>query len=335
MKRFSLLITDGPAGATDGPVLALHPVAAPELSAFGTVDCVQPDKAAAEGLIAAGHTVIDAARGPYALAMVLIGRSRDANRGLIAEAWSHTRPGGIVAMSGNKTDGIDALARALAAEGLDPASRPRAHGKLVWLVRGDTVPPFLDAWRAAAGPRKEAAGFWTMPGLFSADRIDPGSKFLADNLPPGLSGHAADLGAGWGYLAARILAAAPALASLALVETDRRALDLARRNVTDPRAAFMWADATRSAGLPRGLDVVVMNPPFHDGRADAPDLGRAFIETAADLLSPKGRLFLVANRHLPYERKLRERFRTVTTHADAGKYKILAAGGPTARSRHR
>ena len=86
----------------------------------------------------------------------------------------------------------------------------------------------------------------------------------------------------------------------------RAALDLARANLErlrDPSRAvafgFHWHDV--ATGLPARYDFIVSNPPFHQGRADEPDLGRAFIAAAAAALKPGGRLWLVANRHLPYE----------------------------------
>ena len=88
--------------------------------------------------------------------------------------------------------------------------------------------------------------------------------------------------------------------------------------------AFHWHDVT--AGLPARYDVIVANPPFHaQGRADRPDIGRAFIAAAADALDPCGRLWLVANRHLPYEAVLDARFAEVRTVAQAQGFKVIAA----------
>jgi 16S rRNA (guanine1207-N2)-methyltransferase len=80
-------------------------------------------------------------------------------------------------------------------------------------------------------------------------------------------------------------------------------------------------------GLPQRYDAIVSNPPFHQGRADLPELGRAFITSAADALQPDGRLLLVANRHLPYEAVLGQRFREVRTLVTQEGFKVIEATG--------
>jgi 16S rRNA (guanine1207-N2)-methyltransferase len=44
-----------------------------------------------------------------------------------------------------------------------------------------------------------------------------------------------------------------------------------------------------------------MNPPFHQGKSEERGLGQAFVQKALQGLKPRGRLFMVANRHLAYE----------------------------------
>ncbi len=86
-----------------------------------------------------------------------------------------------------------------------------------------------------------------------------------------------------------------------------------------------WHDVTR--GLPQRYDAIVSNPPFHQGRADLPELGRAFIASAADALLPDGRLLIVANRHLPYEATLDARFAEVRTLTMQEGFKVIEAVG--------
>jgi len=136
-------------------------------------------------------------------------------------------------------------------------------------------------------------------------------------------GAGVDLGCGYGALATAALRS-PAVTALRLVDLDRRAVDAARRNVADSRASFAWADA-RTLPETGDLDFVVTNPPFHDGGAEDRRLGQAFIRKAAGLLKKGGVLWLVANRHLPYEAELDAAFKRVRMVADAGGYKVFEA----------
>jgi 16S rRNA (guanine1207-N2)-methyltransferase len=238
---------------------------------------------------------------PYAAALVCLPRSRDGARALLAQASAETLPGGPIAVDGQKTDGIDAMLKDLRQRVDLSESLSKAHGKLA--VFQNPAVGFAD-W--AAHPRAVAEGFQTLPGVFSADEPDPGSILLAAALPQRLGGKVVDLGAGWGYLARHILSR-PEVRRLDLVEAEADALAAARLNIADPRAAFHWADAVtfRPASL---ADAVVMNPPFHLGRAADPLLGAAFIQAARRMLAPDGSLWLVANRHLPYDAVLAEAF---------------------------
>ena len=114
------------------------------------------------------------------------------------------------------------------------------------------------------------------------------------------------------------------VSGLALVDLDRRAIASARRNLDDPRVRLQWADARAGLGL-AGLDFVVTNPPFHDGGMEDRRLGQAFIATAHGALRKHGLLWLVANRHLPYEEALRTRFAEVTLRAERDGYKVYEA----------
>ncbi|RYI05251.1 MAG: MFS transporter, partial [Acetobacteraceae bacterium] len=129
-----------------------------------------------------------------------------------------------------------------------------------------------------------------------------------------------------GFLASEILKR-PGVRKLDLVEAEADALDCARVNVTDPRARFHWADATtwRPETL---LDVVVMNPPFHTGREADPALGAAFIRAARRMLAPSGELWMVANRHLPYEAVLSECFLEVRDAGGTNGFRVIHAIKP-------
>jgi 16S rRNA (guanine1207-N2)-methyltransferase len=93
---------------------------------------------------------------------------------------------------------------------------------------------------------------------------------------------------------------------------------------------FHWADATRF--IPdRRVEAVVMNPPFHSGRTGDPSLGAAFIKAAAGMLTLSGTLWMVANRHLPYEAVLSATFREVAEVGGDGRFKVIRAERPVVK----
>ena len=252
-----------------------------------------------------------------AAAIVILPRAKALARAKITRAAGAD----VQIVDGEKTDGVESVLKELKKRERIAGTISKAHGKLFWL---NPTSDFSD-WQGRAAT---VQGFVTRPGVFSADGIDPASALLIQHLPQKLSGRVADLGAGWGYLAATVLAGHPAIKELHLVEADSAALDCARENVTDPRACFHWADATRWTA-PARMDAVIMNPPFHVGRAAEPDLGRAFIATAAKSLAPNGQLWLVANRQLPYEAALAALFTHVEEIGGDKRFKILHAQRPT------
>jgi 16S rRNA (guanine1207-N2)-methyltransferase len=256
---------------------------------------------------------------PYAAAIVCLPRSREAARALIAKADAEVSPGGWIAVDGQKTDGIDTALKDLRSRVDLSESLSKAHGKLAVFPARQA----LSDWTARPAT---VEGFQVLPGVFSADGPDAGSLLLANALPDKLAGKIADLGAGWGYLSAEILKR-PGVKRLDLVEAEADALTCAQAKITDPRARFHWADAT--AWRPETLlDAVVMNPPFHTGRAADPALGAAFIRAAWRMLAPSGSLWLVANRHLPYDAVLSECFLEVKDIAKNGVFRVIHAQKP-------
>ena len=322
-SRLSHALATGVLRLPAGPVAVFGPPPGYDLSALprDALTPVSQDAVATEAWTAAGYGVTRAPEGTFAAALVVLPRARDAQKALIAEAAALAP---LVLIDGQKHDGVDTILKAVRARAPLAGSLAKAHGKLFWLEGAR-----FDDWTGAA---RVVDGFVTRPGVFSADGPDKGSLALVEALPP-LKGAVADLGAGWGFLARHILGS-EAVTKLHLVETDALALDCARENLDDPRAEFHWADATRwtPPGRER-LDAVVTNPPFHRDRTGDPGLGRAFIAAAAGLLAPGGSLWMVANRHLPYEDTLGALFREVAEVGGTPGFKIIHARQPVRAGR--
>ena len=289
----------------------------------------------AEGLERAGFRVASAAGERFPLVLLLPPRQRDESRALLARALQHVAPGGRVVASMLNTDGARSGEADLAQLAGTVHGLPKNKCRVFWTDPLDSTidAELVAAWAALDAPRAIGSGrFSSRPGLFAWDHVDPASELLAGVLPADLAGRGADLGAGFGFLAAEVLTHCPRVTALDLYDAEARALELARENLArlfpsgdGGRVAleFHWHDVT--TGLPKAYDFIVTNPPFHLGSAEAPGVGRGFIAAAASALVPHGRLWLVANRHLPYEAELAARFARVRVVLEAGGYKVIEA----------
>lgn len=294
------------------------------------LDCEQSFKPFADALEQAGLTLTEPSAQTYPLVLALPPRQREEARALLAHALARVSSGGVLIAAMANTQGARSGEADLTRMAGPVYSLSKHKCRGFWVQPSATT---VDAalrvsWARLDAPRPIADGrFISRPGLFAWDRIDPASALLAAQLPGDLHGRGADLGAGFGYLASEMLARNPAVTAMDLYEAEARALDLARINLADQagRVAleFYWHDVT--TGINPGYDFIVSNPPFHIDRGDQPGLGRAFIAAAARALRPGGRLFMVANRHLPYEAALGTDFGAVRTVVQSRGFKVIEA----------
>jgi 16S rRNA (guanine1207-N2)-methyltransferase len=302
----------------------------------------------------------------YDLALVLAGRHRGENELRLSEAIGRVKPDGLIVMAGDKTDGVGSLRDRLArgedrlAAAIARKDRPspivetrdgriidqerlfgpartvvplgghmsKHHGVVFWLRRTPEAEAFAKRTREwyANWPLTDRR-FRTAPGMFSHDRVDPGSKLLAEALPADICGRVADFCAGWGYLSAEIAAHCPKMTALDLYEADFASLEAAKANlatVRSPAIQYFWHDLL-SEPVEARYDAIVMNPPFHQRRAAEPEIGSRLIAVAAKALKSRGRLFLVANKGLPYERALAAPFAEFRQIAADNAFKVFAA----------
>jgi 16S rRNA (guanine1207-N2)-methyltransferase len=268
-------------------------------------DVYQPWHGAAHRLRQEGCTVLselEAAGRNYAAIFVLASKQIEETEGLIALALDRSQ--GLVMAGAANDAGGGRLAKMMAAYGVEVHSHAKSKCRIVWTRHAAQADPILKAKKLASLEMRplemEGETWWTQPGLFGWDKIDPGSALLLRHLPADLAGKVADFGCGYGYLSAMLGRRHDAIESIEAFDADARAVACCRRNTSANVRAF-WEDVADLKPQPR-YDAVVMNPPFHQGKPADVSRGALFIRRAHENLKPGGRLFLVANRHLAYEK---------------------------------
>jgi len=244
-------------------------------------------------------------------------------RYVLAHALRALAPGGVLVALAPKDRGGSRLRKEMEAFGCAVQETARRHQRLCVSPRPDPAVGLDAALDVGAPCFVETMGLWSQPGVFSWDRLDPGSALLIDPAPD-LAGRGADFGCGVGVLALACLAS-PQVTDLTLIDIDRRAVEAAARNIDDPRATILQADLRDAPPDLSDLDFVIMNPPFHLAGGEDRGLGDAFVARAAKMLRRGGLLRLVANVALPYESYLARDFSRTALVRRTGGYKVLEA----------
>lgn len=287
------------------------------------LDCLQSFRPAYDRLNAAGFRAVERLGEAYPLGLVSLTKHKAENRALIAQGLDLLAADGLLVCCGAKDSGAASLEKEAAQRFGLVGSLAKHQCRVFWLSKAEA-----DDWRAEGLPRPVPdTDLVARPGCFSPDHVDSGSRVLAGLLPATMAGRVADLGAGWGYLSHQVLSRFPAVEKVDLYEAESLALDDARTNLAGfgDRAAFHWCDVTQGVGEVAPYDWVIANPPFHEGARTDPGIGQDFIRAAWKAIRRRGKFWLVANRHLPYEAELRRRFRDVETISQTEGFKVFQA----------
>ncbi|QFG19846.1 class I SAM-dependent methyltransferase [Actinomadura sp. WMMB 499] len=164
-------------------------------------------------------------------------------------------------------------------------------------------------------------------GVFSPDRVDPGTRILLETVPPPPpGGDLLDLGCGYGPIALTMAARAPA-ARVWGVDVNRRALELAEANAASaalPNARFTTADTLDPA---LRFAAIWSNPPIRIGKTALHDLLLAWLPR----LRPAAHAHLVVQKHLgsdSLQRWLNEQGMPTERIASRSSYRVLRVTAP-------
>ncbi|GAA5058927.1 16S rRNA (guanine1207-N2)-methyltransferase [Thermocatellispora tengchongensis] len=161
-------------------------------------------------------------------------------------------------------------------------------------------------------------------GVFSPDRVDPGTRILLESVPPPpAEGDLLDLGCGYGPIALTMAARAPR-ATVWAVDVNRRSLELCERNAK--AAGLGGVRPVHADEMPPGVRFAAIwsNPAIRIGKQALHEMLTRWLSR----LAPGGAAYLVVQKHLgsdSLQRWLNEQGWATTREASRSSYRILKA----------
>jgi len=263
----------------------------------------------------------------FDLVLILGSKQRQQTLGWIATAMDLLSPGGRIVFCTSNNLGARAYEKRMSELAGDVQTIIKSKCRCICTRKSNVLnTTLLKEWKTQSLPRRISKhGLISQPGIFSWDRVDTGSRLLAEHLPDNLSGCGMDLGCGNGFLTVSILQKYNNISEIHLVDTDARAVACATRNLSDFSHVSVhthWLDATTEP-IPQNMDWILLNPPFHAGKAQDIALGKTMIHAACCNLERSGRLFVVANRKLPYESVLATHLKSMKCLHEGEGFKMI------------
>jgi 23S rRNA (guanine1835-N2)-methyltransferase len=277
-------------------------------------------------------TDLDSIEGEFDCAIVKVPRQKGLLDAALARIRPHLKPSAMVIGAGMTKHVHNSTTKSFERWiGPTTTSLARSRARLLFasaeVAARDPLPPVE---LAVPG---EKFSLWLEPGVFSQKGVDEGSGLLLPWVPrladEGRHQVIADAGCGSGLLAAAAAARNP---RARIVATDESHLAVNSSRLTLEQAGFRNAEA-RVANILGGIadgsvDLVISNPPQHQAAALSQTSLAHFIDEAARVLRPQGRLRMVANRHVNLNLALRESFEKTRILDQDRKYMVCEAELP-------
>jgi len=270
----------------------------------------------------------DSPDAPHDVAVVYLQKGSEFNHLVLSIVGHAVGPGMPVFLVGENKAGIRSNAAALKEHVGPIAFSDAARHCVLYEANATEDRPAVDlsTWEqrfsVQAGAR--TLSIVSLPGVFSHGRLDEGTAFLLCHLPDDLQGEVLDFGCGTGVIGAAIKAMNPEC-EITLVDSNALALESTARTLA---ANGLSAKSVRPSDVFTSVDgrfdLIVSNPPFHQGVAINYDVVSSFLSACERHLDLGGRLVIVSNKFLPYEGLMAKSLDTVAVVAQDQKYKVLS-----------
>jgi 16S rRNA (guanine1207-N2)-methyltransferase len=254
---------------------------------------------------------------------------------IINEAWRVLAPGGELVLTGLKQEGIKTCiekARQLFGNGVAKKVGNLYVGTLVKQNCTPNPQPLDDQdyaqLRLIKTPQLD---FYSKPGVFGWDRIDQGSAFLVEQLPRLVQGadrppeSLLDLGCGYGYLS--LMTRTMPLGRRVATDNNAAALLAMRKNADHYGMRIDVVAGDCGGNIAQTFDLILCNPPFHQGFSVDGNLTDKFLRQTQRLLAPQGMAVFVVNQFIALERAAEKYFKRVDTTDRNQSFKLIRLAG--------
>ena len=167
---------------------------------------------------------------------------------------------------------------------------------------------------------------FALPAVFSSSELDGGTKLLLSTFhkADGLKGNVLDLGCGAGVIGASLKKMFPKI-KLTMSDIHAMALASSERTLSENQLEGKVIASDVFSHIDGRFDLIISNPPFHDGIDTAYRAVENLILQAKNHLTRGGELRIVANAFLPYPDLLDQAFGSHQLLAKSTKFKVYSA----------
>ena len=271
----------------------------------------------------------EATFGTFDAALLPLPKGRDYARALIWSARRALRPGGKLYIAGPADAGIkSALADAAVLFGGAVTLTTRQRCRIGVAEQPSEFPAAYPAeWGTDATYMQQFTiadlPIWSMPGVFSWKNLDAGTAFLLEQMSIAPGERVLDVGCGYGVIG--LTAAARGAGEVTMTDDNLLAVGCAHASVEScgfANVKVVAGDLFDGLETKQKFDLVVSNPPFHEGLSTDMNVTRRLIRETGAWLASGGRLLIVGNVFLRYDRLMRDSFSEVRTVAENTRYAV-------------
>mgnify|MGYP003602228957 CR=1 FL=1 len=176
-------------------------------------------------------------------------------------------------------------------------------------------------WKVYQHPQLAELSVHCLPGVFSAGELDHGTALLLSTLTQKVQGRVLDLGCGAGVIGSYLKQQNPRI-ELVMSDIHAMALASAERTLRENDLSGEVIASDVFSDLQGKFNLIISNPPFHDGIDTAYRAVQELVAQAKWFLVQGGELRIVANSFLPYPELLEQAFGAYDVLAKTNKFKV-------------